>query len=248
MLKKELILQNPLSLLRDETGDILPEGGFSAVLARAGVGKTALLVQLALNTLLRGKNVLHISLDDPVKKISLWYKEVFHHLAKSYDVKETNRLWEDILPHRFIMTFKVEGFSVPKLEERLTDLKEQNIFSPQVVFIDGLHFNENVRTSLSELKNLAKNHSLHLWFTVITHRHEKSGPHGMPAPFSDVADLFDIVIQLQPEGKEIHVETLKGTPADSDGPALLLDPATMLVKNNVTVHRFRVQRSRLKTK
>lgn len=232
MIKKELILQNPLRFIGDETEDILSEGGFSAVLARAGVGKTALLVQLALNTLLRGKNVLHISLDDPVKKISLWYKEVFHHLTKSYDVKETNRLWEDILPHRFIMTFKVEGFSVPKLEERLTDLKEQNIFSPQVVFIDGLHFNENVRTSLSELKNLAKNHSLHLWFTVMTHRHEKPGPHGMPAPFSDVADLFDIVIQLQPEGKEIHVETLKGTPADSDRPALLLDPATMLVKNN----------------
>lgn len=232
MLKKELILQNPLRLLGDETGDILPEGAFSAVLARAGIGKTALLVQLALNTLLRGKDVLHISLDDPVKKISLWYKEVFHHLTKSYDVKETNRLWEDILPHRFIMTFKVEGFSVPKLEERLTDLKEQNIFSPQVVFIDGLHFNENVRTSLSELKNLAKNHSLHLWFTVMTHRHEKPGPHGIPAPFSDVVNLFDIVIQLQPEGKEIHVETLKGTPADYDRPALLLDPATMLVKNN----------------
>jgi hypothetical protein len=232
MLKKELILQNPLSLLGDETGHILPEGGFSAVLARAGVGKTALLVQLALNTLLRGKDVLHISLDDPVKKINLWYKEVFHHLTKSYDIKKINQLWEDILPHRFIMTFKVEGFSVPKLEERLTDLKEQNIFSPQVVFIDGLHFNENVRTYLSELKNLANNHSLHIWFAVMTHRHEKPGPDGMPAPFSDVADLFDIVIQLQPEGKEIHVETLKGTPADSAGPALLLDPATMLVKNN----------------
>ena len=38
MLKKELILQNPLRLLGDETGDILPEGTFSAVLARAGIG------------------------------------------------------------------------------------------------------------------------------------------------------------------------------------------------------------------
>jgi len=232
MIKKELILQNPLRFIGDETEDILPEGGFGAVLARAGVGKTSLLVQLALNTVLRSKYVLHVSLDDPVNKISLWYKEVFSHLTKSYDAKETNKLWEDLLPYRFIMTFKVEGFSVPKLEERLTDLKEQNIFSPQMVLIDGFHFNESTSTSLSEFKRLAKNHSLHVWFAVKTHRHEKSEPEGMPSQLSDVSDLFDIIIQLQPEGKKIHVITLKGEPQGSDRPALFLDPATMLLKDN----------------
>ena len=233
MIKKELILQNPLRFIGDGTEDILPEGGFGAVLARAGVGKTSLLVQLALNTVLRSKYVLHVSLDDPVNKISLWYKEVFSHLTKSYDAKETNKLWEDLLPYRFIMTFKVDGFSVPKLEERLTDLKEQNIFSPQMVLIDGFHFNESARTSLSEFKRLAKNHSLHVWFAVKTHRHEKSEPEGMPSQLSDVSDLFDIIIQLQPEGKKIHVITLKGEPQGSDRPALFLDPATMLLKDNI---------------
>ena len=233
MIKKELILQNPLRFIGDETEDILPEKGFGAVLARAGVGKTSLLVQLALNTLLRSKYVLHVSLDDPVNKIGLWYKEVFRHLTKSYDTKETNKLWEDLLPYRFIMTFKVEGFSVPKLEERLMDLKEQNIFSPQMVLIDGFHFNESARTSLSEFKRLAKNHSLHVWFSVKTHRHEKSESGGMPSQLSDVSDLFDIIIQLQPEGKKIHVITLKGEPQSSDRPALFLDPATMLVKGTI---------------
>ena len=69
MLKKELRLQNPLRFMERENEDILPEGGLGAVIARAGVGKTAILVQLALNTLLKGKNVLHISLNDPVKKV-----------------------------------------------------------------------------------------------------------------------------------------------------------------------------------
>ncbi|MBW2597746.1 MAG: AAA family ATPase, partial [Deltaproteobacteria bacterium] len=194
MIKKELVLQNPLRFIGDKTEDILPEGGFGAVLARAGVGKTALLVQLALHTLLKGKYVLHISLDDPVNKISLWYKEVFRHLTQSYDAKKRSKLWEDLLPYRFIMTFKVERFSVPKLEERLTDLKEQNIFSPQMVLIDGFDFNESARTSLSEFKSLAQNHSLHVWFSVKTHRHETHGPDGMPASLLDVSDLFDVVI------------------------------------------------------
>lgn len=231
MIKKELVLQNPLRFIGDKTEDILPEGSFGAVLARAGVGKTALLVQLALHTLLKGKYVLHISLDDPVNKISLWYKEVFRHLTQSYDAKKRSKLWEDLLPYRFIMTFKVEGFSVPKLEERLTDLKEQNIFSPQMVLIDGFDFNESARTSLSEFKSLAQNHSLHVWFSVKTHRQETQGPDGMPTSLLDVSDMFDVVIQLRPEGKKIHVMTLKGGPTDSDRPALFLDPATMLVKD-----------------
>lgn len=231
MIKKKLILQNPLRFLENETDDILTEGSFGAVLAQAGVGKTAILVQLALNTILKGKNVLHISLDDPVHKLTLWYKEVFNHLTKQYKSIETNPIWEAILPHRFIMTFRVEGFSTSKLEERLTDLTEQNIFSPQVIIIDGFNFNKDVKASLSDLKRLAKKHSLYVWFSVKTHRHEEPGPDAMPAQIRELADLFDLVIQLQPEGKEIHVKTLKGSTADSDHRTLLLDPATMLVKD-----------------
>jgi hypothetical protein len=235
MPKKKLILQNPLRFLENETEDILSEGGFGAVLARAGVGKTAILVQLALNMLLKGKNVLHISLDDPVKKLTLWYKEVFHHLTKQYEAREINPIWETILPHRFIMTFRVEGFSPSKLEERLTDLKEQNIFSPQMVIIDGFNFKEAIGTSLSELKDLAEKHSLYVWFSVRTHRHEAPDPTGIPVPILEVADLFDFIIQLQPEGKEIYVKTLKGAAADSDQRVLLLDPATMLVKDSESI-------------
>jgi hypothetical protein len=124
MLKKDLILRNPLRVMGYENDDILNAGEFGAVLARAGVGKTAFLVQLSLNALLRGKNVLHISLEDPVNKVSLWYQEVFNLIAEQYQVDQINQVWESLLPHRFIMTFRVEGFSVPKLEERLSDLMD----------------------------------------------------------------------------------------------------------------------------
>ena len=81
MMKNDLILRNPLRVMGFESEDILPAGGFGAVLARAGVGKTAFLVQLAINALLRGKNVLHVSLSDPVRKVTLWYEEVFSVLS-----------------------------------------------------------------------------------------------------------------------------------------------------------------------
>ncbi len=229
MLEKDLMLQNPLRLIGYETEDILPKGGFGAVLARAGVGKTAFLVQIALHSLLRGRNVLHISLDDPVGKVGVWYEEVFRNIFDQYQVQQRDQLWEATLRHRFIMTFRVEGFSVPKLQERLTDLTEQAIFCPQMILIDGLPFDETVKTPLSDLKSLARDHAMRVWFAVQTHRHEKSRPQGMPPPLSQVSDLFEVAVELQPVENQIHVKALRGATTPSDHSPLLLDPSTMLI-------------------
>jgi hypothetical protein len=190
-----LIITNPFNRLGNNTEDIIKKGGFGAVLARAGVGKTALLVQLALNNLLRNRNVLHISLNDPVAKVELWYKEIFNNLAEQNNVQNSDKIWEAILPHRFIMTFKAEGFIVPKLKERLTDLTEQSIFSPDLVIIDGLPFDEKVAASLNDLKKLAAAHTMSFWFTVTTHRHEESNNTLIPPQIQPHEDLFDIIIQ-----------------------------------------------------
>jgi hypothetical protein len=232
MLKKDLILRNPLRVMGYENDDILKSGQFGAVLARAGVGKTAFLVQLSLNALLRSQNVLHISLEDPVNKVSLWYKEVFNLIADQYQVEQINQLWESVLPHRFIMTFRVEGFSVPKLEERLADLMEQNIFAPRMIIIDGFPFDESAHQPLSEFKELVDRHQMHAWFTMRTHRHEEPGPDGQPHQLEKVADLFEVAIQLLPEGKEIHVKAVKGGESFAEHLDLRLDPSTMLLKRH----------------
>ena len=231
MLKNELILKNPLRRMGYENDDILNTGEFGAVMARAGVGKTAFLVQLALNSMFRGKKVLHISLADSVKKVSLWYREVFNRMATQYDIHQSAQLWETVLPHRFIMTFRVEGFSVPTLEERLTDLIEQNIFKPHTMIIDGLPFEDAVNQDLVDLKNLASRQGMHVWFTVRTHRHEEPDPSGIPAQLIPVTDLYEVAIQLVPVGKQIQIKALQGPGSQGDQADLILDPATMLIKD-----------------
>ncbi len=235
MLKKDLIFRNPLRVMgndgRELNEDILPVGGFGAVLARAGLGKTSLLVQLALDGLLRGRNVLHVSLADPVRKVCLWYEEVFRNIAAVYDIQPMDQMWETILPHRLIMTFKKGGFSVPKLEERLSDLAEQDIFLPQIMLIDGLAFeDEDIRATLSDLKGLADAYGLHIWFAVQTHREDPVGADGVPVTLGRVMDDFDVAFQLKPDGKAILVQPLKGGQG-ADRTALVLDPSTMLVRD-----------------
>jgi hypothetical protein len=231
MLKQDLILRNPLRLLDAKGEDLLKPGCLGAILARAGVGKTALIVQLALNTMLQHKNVLHISLNEPVGKVSLWYKEVLGRLAQQYQVPQIEQLWDTIAPHRFIMTFQVEGFSAPKLEERLTDLTTQDIFIPNLIIIDGLPFNEDVRESLTALKNLAAQQKLPTWFTVTTHRHEAPAGDGMPVQIDPVRDLFDIALTLQPVADTIHIKAIKGAASTEPQLPLVLDPATMLIRS-----------------
>jgi hypothetical protein len=230
MLKNELILKNPLRRMGYKSDDILKKGEFGAVMARAGVGKTAFLVQLAINSMLREKNVLHISLDDPVNKVSLWYKEVFNRIASQYDIHHSQQLWDTILPHRFIMTFRVEGFSVPKLEERLTDLIEQNIFRPHAILIDGIPFDNDAGSPhLAELKQLVDRQGMYVWFAVQTHRHEEPGPKGTPSQLIQVSDLFEVALQLVPVGKQIQIRAAKGPGSGKDQTALMMDPSTMLI-------------------
>jgi hypothetical protein len=234
MLKKELLLRNPLRTLGKGEEEILSEGTFGAVLANAGVGKTALLVQLALNAMLQSRNVLHISLDRSVNKVGLWYEELFQDISKEYPSPHINQILKDTLPHRFIMTFKVEGFSAAKLDERLTDLTAQNIFHPHMVIIDGFSFGPSARESLLELKRLADKYHVCVWLTVLTHRHETSTPEGMPPDFSPVSDLFDVIFQLETQGTDIRIEPLKGISSDAPPHSMRLDPSTMLIYNEFT--------------
>jgi hypothetical protein len=224
MLANELIMSSPLRHLPDN--GLLGAGSFGAVLARAGTGKTALMVQIALRTMLGRQNVLHLSLIDPVPKVSLWYQQVFDHLTANLDRSKVQDIWETILGHRLIMTFRVEGFSVPKLEERMNDLILQNVFTPRLVILDGLPF-EDARPVLTELKALAARHPLAIWFSVTTHRHEQpDAATGMPVQISGLEDFFELILCLDPAGKQIQVQTLKGP---GQRPALFLDPTTMLL-------------------
>jgi hypothetical protein len=231
MVKEDVVLRGPMRILGRSVDELLPSGHFGAVVARAGVGKTAFLIQIAMDYLIRGKNVLHVGLKDPVDKVTLWYKEVFRNATANWSRKQSQELWDALLPHRFIMTFRAQSFSVPTLEERLSDLSEQGVFIPDAIVIDGFDFTEPPRDTLLKLKSLVENHSLCAWFTVRTHRHEPPGADGIPVQLSGISDLFTALVELQPAENEVQVKSIKGVAESEDLPKMFLDPSTLLVKS-----------------
>jgi hypothetical protein len=230
MMKEKMLRNHPFKQINLDQA--LPEGGCGGILARAGVGKTAMLVQLALYSMLQGKDVLHVSLHDPVQKVSLWYRERFLALTAIDHGNVLKDLWEEIQGHRFIMTFQVGRFSIPVFKERLTDLTAQGIFHPKLILIDGYRFEEGAREALLALKCLSKAQGASLWFTVHIHRDVPVNHQGIPENLREILDLFDKILMLEMAGPDLHVRMLGYAAKHGIVRSMTLDPSTLLLTEN----------------
>ena len=205
------------------------------LMARAGLGKTAILVQIAIDSIMRGNQVLHVSVGQSLDKTRVWYDDIFKDIVEGAKLEDSNELQEDVLRNRLIMTFKESEFSRPKLEERVNDLVYQNIFRPTCIVIDGFDFENNDRQAVADVKEMAEAMDMQIWFSALVHRaDDRKSDEGIPAPCHEVGDLFDTVVLIQPETEQLNLSlnVVKDTTGCvKPGKALDLDPATYLVKN-----------------
>ncbi len=67
----------PLRILESSTKGGLGAGKLGVVMARAGVGKTAFLVQIGLDDAMRERPVLHIALGQELEHVQSWYDALF---------------------------------------------------------------------------------------------------------------------------------------------------------------------------
>jgi len=234
MLKKKLILKDPLKILGFDSENGADKGEIGAVAARAGVGKTAFLVQVAISALLKEKNVLHISVQDLVEKVNLWYVEMFQNIARPFKAEETKKLWDELLTHRFIMTFEEESFDFNKLQQRIIELKAQNIFIPDLIIFDGLSHHSSKRKELSKFKEFVKSNLINLWFGVRANVSFESDPDELIGNLKEEFNaLFDVLILMIPGKERIQVQRyICNNQIIKDRPTLFLDPSTMLIQDN----------------
>ncbi len=231
LLKKQLILKDPSNLIRAVCKTRNAKGGFAAVMARAGVGKTAFLVQIGLGAMLEGKAVIHISTGDSVDKVDLWYREVYRRFTEDQDdIILTKRFWENALSSRFIMSFDSESFSLLLVQKRIEELVSQKIFLPEYLIIDGI--NEQVDPKdLSRFRDFTSMHGISCWLSV-------------RIPAESIGEIPDFIVEPESEqvvpdhvffltpGKErislSIIETVQGSRQIMDN--CYLDPTTLLIR------------------
>lgn len=224
MLKNEMVEKNPLRALDQSCdGGLLP-GQMGILAARAGTGKTAFLIQVALDNIFRGNPVLHVSIGETVSHVKAWYDEIFRDIATGYDLEKAKEVWEEVERNRMILTFRVQAFSVDKLEERLGDLVEQHIFQPKVLIIDGIDLAEN-RVELQALAAFARERGLKAWVAVRSHR----GQGDVADTVSPLLDLAQVVVGLEPQADTVALRVFKNPAGPGPTSTILLDTRTLLL-------------------
>ncbi|MEA3467598.1 MAG: hypothetical protein U9R57_05155 [Thermodesulfobacteriota bacterium] len=233
--KEDLVSNNPLRALGLEKEDGADGRRVGLIMARAGLGKTAILVQIAMDSMLRDNKVMHVAIGEGVEKTRTWYDDILGLMNEEKKIENFQQVVDDVMKNRMIMTFKENSFDAAKLEERMEDLVQQGIFKADCLVVDGFDFADaNSAAAIDELKGfMEKNDLKMLWFSAVSHRgDERVSANGVPAPCHEIDDAFDTVLLISPEDNGIKLKTLKCSAACAvdAGKSLSLDPATMLIR------------------
>ena len=233
MYRKDWNQRSPLRVFERSIHGGLGCGNIGVAMSRAGVGKSAFLIGIALDDLMRERKVLHVNLDDPAEKVREFYDEIFADFAQSTELADRDGVHLGIERSRMILSYTGGSFSLDKLRSSLEMLRSQMHFQPQVIMLDGYpRFAEASESQLQELKKLAVALQAEIWLTALTHREgDRKDSRGVPDYIARFEEYISVIVNLEPAGDHVRLAILK----DHDNRDIAdlhmeLDPRTLLLK------------------
>ncbi len=203
-----------LRQLEQELGSRPGEGDLAVVLARAGVGKSGLLVQIGMDHALRSEDVLHIGLGQALSHVEREYDAAFDDLVTAAPLSDRELAQLHLRRHRVIQAFPEHRLSIEQLERAVALYAENMRFRPSALIIDGYDWSGPAVVRAAELgafKAYARRLGASLWMSGQSHR-DKHAPQldGVIPPCDELAPLLELVLFLQPDGDGVTVRLLKG--------------------------------------
>jgi len=231
MLLKELTDRSPMRIFENSIHGGLGPGNLGVVVARHGMGKTAFLVDIALDDLMRGRRVLHITIGRTIDHVREYYAEIFTDLAETTHLEDALEVRREIESHRHIKAYLKDTFSIDHLRAHILMLREMMNFVPVAVVMDGFDFEKATVEDLGELRAIAESLKAEFWMSAHTHRTDPRDAHGIPEPVAHLASELAVIVYMGHDGKAVQLNVLK----DHDNPdvsnlSLAIDPTTMLLR------------------
>lgn len=218
--------RSPLRTFERSIHGGLASGELGAVVGRAGVGKSALLVHLALDRLLRDEKVLHISLREGADHVRRFYSEIFDVIARvaRFGATDRERALMQVEKGRQIQCYLDRPFVAEDLERALKFTSEIMHFEPDLVLIDG--FETAQGDELAALGELARARNFSVWV---------GARRGQGGTIVDHEERFAIVVGLEPVDRIIELRAYKAHGGEAPtSMGLQLDPNTMLLSGEDT--------------
>lgn len=214
---------SPIRILERCCQGGLSGGELGVVMARAGVGKTAFLVQVGLDDAMREQPVLHVALGQDLEHVQSWYDALFDDLTHVTDLADREQVRALVNKNRLIHASADTAFPHRRLDE-IVDLYSRAQFTPAVILVDGLDWEHGAvverAAELGAFKLIAKRLGAVLWLSAQTHRDDTPAhPTELVSPCVEYRELIDLAVFLEPEGTHVSVRLLKDhdreTPEDT---------------------------------
>lgn len=211
MYRKEVNAQSPLRILEKSIHGGLGKGNLGVVQAPAGVGKSACLVQIGLDDLMREKDVLHVAIGQTVEHVSAWYDALFDDLAQVVHLEDRDSVRESIAHHRLIKAFAEGAFTRERLDEAIELFEKHLKLEPAAILIDGFEWTApGCTATLQAVKASAKRVGAELWMTAQTPRgYNVLNPRKIAPPCEGCAALIDVGLFLEPHGSHVKLRLVK---------------------------------------
>ena len=244
MVKEELIQRSPVRIFMNSISGGLKPGELGAIASPSGIGKTSVLVQIALDKLLQGGKVIHISFTQHTDYVLAWYEDIFDEFIKKKNLENAEDVKNEIVKNRVLMKFNQAGISSDQILRSLRALIKDGGFNADVIIVDGFDFNSDAEDRVSVIKSFAAEMGISVWYSCTVKDSEPSSGQlnddkniydqkRIPLVLGKVADLFAVIIVLEPS--QDHIAFTVSRLRDSyslEHLALKLDPRTMLILEN----------------
>lgn len=199
--KKDLIAHSPVRYF-DATKAGLKDGELGLITAKKGLGKTSILVQFGIDSLLNDKALVHVSFDQQSSNVIAWYSSVLAEIAKkkSLNLDDVN---EEIVRNRTILNFNQETFTLPKVVSTLKAMKDGGIKIGSIV-VDGLDMSKASDSDIKCFADFVKSEKMTAWFSYTNEAADLKG-----TLEASKLDNFATVAHLAAEGKALFLNILK---------------------------------------
>ena len=241
MYRKEVNAQSPLRILEHSIHGGLGAGNLGLVMSPPGVGKTAALVHIGLDDLMRDRDVLHVALGQTLKHVSSFYDAIFDEIVRETALDSAETVRESLGRRRAIKCYaETHAFTPAQLEVAVEFATKHMGLAPKAILIDGFDWSgKTLATDVAGFKAIAKRLGAELWATVETPRgYVPNGQNRMPPTLDAVVGSVDVALFLETRGSHVHLRLVKDH-GDARPPEtrLELHPDTLhIVPEGTAVH------------
>jgi hypothetical protein len=231
MVKSELIARSPVRIFEKSIHGGLKSGEVGLIVSSSGIGKTSVLVQIALDKLLQNRKVIHVSFTQNTGYVLAWYEDIFDEFINRKNLENAQDVKNEVTKNRVLMNFNQDGVTGAQVLRSLRAMIVEGGFKAESIIVDGFDFNRMDRSRLENIKNAAKELNLEIWYSCTV---KGEGPlwdkQGIPFIIKDYADLVDVIILLDPKSDHIELTVSKDRSSIKlESMAMRLDPKTLLI-------------------